>query len=133
MKPQKLHAPEELVGRVVRYAAFIEQHRSMLKEVGGNTKPVLTDLAKEAQDVKVLSEKVDKAENEFLNLRAELKARSAELDVKLSDQVTYAKEFAKRHKLTVLREGLQSFGHNRKQKRASADAPADGPASKPSA
>jgi len=117
MKSLKLDSSEKLAARVVGYVAFIEQHRSAMKDVGGNSKQTLADLDDQARNLKLLIEKVDKAETAFTTLRSELKARMAELDSALTEQLSYSREYAKHHKLTVIREGLKPFGHLRSRKR----------------
>jgi len=118
MKLKKLSSPETLVARVVGYGTFIEQHRSSLKDLGGNSKQTIAELEAGAKTLKALVDKVQKAENDFSALRSELKARYAELDQALADQLGYAREYAKHHKLTVIAEGLKDFGHSHRRGRA---------------
>jgi hypothetical protein len=58
-------------------------------------------------------------------------ARVAAAESGLNDQLSYAREFAKRHHLTVVRGGLRAFSRAHTRSRATPDAAPNGPEVKP--
>src|SRR5437868_6951229 len=106
MKPKKLTSVAKLSSRVIGYVSYIEENRKTLKGLPGNSKSILADLAHEAHAISSDGERVDKLEREFLAERTRVKERTAALDTRYIEQLNYAREFAKRRRLTVVRDQL---------------------------
>lgn len=110
MKPKKLASVTKLTTRVVGYVTYIEENRKDLKNLPGNSKSVLAALKRDAEGAASESDKADKLERRFLAARARAKERTANLNCRFVEQMNYAREFAKRHRLAAVREQLRTFG-----------------------
>jgi hypothetical protein len=109
MKAKKLRKPDDLATRAIGYAAFIENNRANLTDLAGNSTQEIQQINQKGQALKALGDQVDAKEREFLDLRSQLKNQTAALESELSEQVGYAREYAKRRKLTEVTNGLKDF------------------------